>query len=47
MHFTHDTKVNDDMEFHYYKKFSKSQSLKQLNFVTECPLQLNGWNDMG
>jgi hypothetical protein len=20
MHFTHHTKVNDDMEFHYYKK---------------------------
>jgi hypothetical protein len=38
MQFTHHTKVNDDMEFHYYKKILKSQSLKRLGFATECPL---------
>jgi hypothetical protein len=47
MHFTRHSKVNDDMEFHYYKKILKSQSLKRLGFATKHPLQLNGWNDMG
>jgi hypothetical protein len=42
MHFTHNTKVNDDMEFQYYKKILKSYSLKELGFATECPLQQNG-----
>jgi hypothetical protein len=41
MHFTHHTKVNDEMEFHYYKKFFKSWSLKRLGFATKHPLQLN------
>jgi hypothetical protein len=47
MHFTCHTKVNDDMEFHYYKKILKFQSLKQLDFATKRPLWLNGWNNMG
>jgi abortive infection bacteriophage resistance protein len=47
MHFTHHTKVNDVMKFYYYKKNLKSLLLKQLGFAIECPLQLNGWNDMG
>jgi hypothetical protein len=38
MHFTCHTKVNDDMKFHYYKKFLKSYSLKQLGFTIERPL---------
>jgi hypothetical protein len=42
MHFTHHTKVNDDMKFHYYKKKIKFKSLKQLGFVVEHPLQVNG-----
>jgi hypothetical protein len=42
MHFTHHTKVNDDMKFHYYKKNLKIKSLKQLGFVAEHPLQVNG-----
>jgi hypothetical protein len=41
MHFTRHTKDNDAMEFHSYKKISKSYSLKKLSFATECPLQLN------
>jgi hypothetical protein len=47
MHFTHYTKVNDDMKFHYYKKKSKNSSLKQLGFAIKHPLWLNGWSDMG
>jgi hypothetical protein len=47
MHFTYHTKVNDDMEFHYYKKILKSWLLKGLGFVTKHPLQLNGRNNMG
>jgi hypothetical protein len=44
MHFTHYTKVNDDMEFHYYKKTKNPnhQKLKQLGFTSRYPLWLNG-----
>jgi hypothetical protein len=47
MHFRCHTKVNDDMEFHYYNKILKSYLLKWLGFAIEHPLHLNGWNDMG
>jgi hypothetical protein len=47
MHFTHQTKVNDDMEFQYYKNFLKNLINKIARFATTCPLQLNGWKDMG
>jgi len=42
MHFTHHTKVNDDMEFHYYKRIKRIYSLKLLGFATKHPLRLNG-----
>jgi hypothetical protein len=42
MHFTHHTKVNNDMKFHYYKKNLKIKLLKQLGFVAKHPLQVNG-----
>jgi len=35
MHFTHHTKVNDDMEFHYYKK------ILNFCFLNDWALQLN------
>jgi hypothetical protein len=47
MHFTCHTKVNEDMEFYYYKRIKKSMSLKWLGFAIEHPLWLNEWNDMG
>jgi hypothetical protein len=48
MHFKCQTKVNDDeMEFQYYKKIKKSWLVRWLGFATICPLQQNGWNDMG
>jgi hypothetical protein len=47
MHFTYHTMVNDNMEFHYYKKILKSYTLKWLGFAIERPLRLNEWNKMG
>jgi hypothetical protein len=46
MHFTCQTKVNDDMEFQYYKKFFKIKLIRWLSFATIHDLWLNGWNDM-
>jgi hypothetical protein len=42
MHFTHHTKVNDDIESDYYKKILNFKLLKQLGFAIEHPLWLNG-----
>jgi hypothetical protein len=41
MHFTHKTKVTDDIKFHYYKKIKKSWLLKQLGFATKHTLRLS------
>jgi hypothetical protein len=47
MHFTHHTKVNGEIKFHYYKKKLKILIIKQLGFTTESPLGLDGRNNMG
>jgi len=45
MHFIHHTKVNDDMEFHYYKKIKKSKLLKRLGFATKWVKQHGLFNN--